>query len=188
MGWIKLHRDILKNPTIMKDTDYMATWIYLLLNARYEPTDINFKGERITLSPGEFSTGRKRIAEDLGISESKVQRILKTFENEHQIEQRTDRQCRVISIVKWDEYQVSEQRLEQRVNNDRTTSEQRVNTNKEIKNINNKKNHSSSREEGRPVRSEWGKLSTEQRREELAHRSAIALAEVEREFRNFNRK
>ena len=65
-------------------------------------------------------------------------RRLKEFENEHQIEQRTNHQCRLITIVSWDKYQVVEQRTEQRVNNDRTTSEQRVNTNKESKKVINK--------------------------------------------------
>ena len=132
-GWVKIHSKMLSNPIVMKDADHCAVWIYLLLNAVWRPEDVMFGGKRITLHPGQFTTGRKRIAADLHISESKVQRILKLFENEQQIEQRTDRQCRLITIVLWDEYQKREQRNEQRVNNDRTTSEQRVNTKEEYK-------------------------------------------------------
>lgn len=133
-GWIKLHRSIRNNPIVMKDADHLAIWIYLLTEASWGGNhDVMFQGQRYTLKPGEFTTGRKRIAEALHVSESKVQRVLKAFESEQQIEQRTDRQCRLISIVKWSEYQEDEQRNEQQVNNDRTTSEQRVNTNKESK-------------------------------------------------------
>ena len=137
-GFVKLHRKMLDNPVVCKDADHLAIWIWLLLNAVWDEYDVTFAGERLTLKAGQLTTGRKKIADALHISESKVQRTLKEFESEHQIEQRTDRQCRLITIVSWDKYQVAEQRNEQRVNNDRTTSEQRVNTNKESKKVINK--------------------------------------------------
>lgn len=138
-GYIALYRKILQNPVVCKDADHLAVWVWLLLNAVWDEQDVNFGGKKITLKPGQLTTGRKRIADELSVSESKVQRILKRFESEHQIEQRTDRQCRLISIVSWNEYQQSEQPNEHQMNNERTTSEQRVNTNKESnKLINNK--------------------------------------------------
>jgi hypothetical protein len=133
-GWIKIHRKLLDNPTVMKDADHFAIWVWLLLKATHEGIDVIFGGERITLSPGQFTTGRKVISNALGVSESKVQRVLSCFESEHQIEQRTDRQCRLITVLKWSEYQKREQRNEHQMNNDRTTSEQRVNTKQECKN------------------------------------------------------
>lgn len=137
-GWIKLHRKLLNNPVIMKDADHFAIWNWILLNAVHSGIDVMFSGKRISLKPGEFTTGRKIIAKNLKISESKTQRVLKCFESEQQIEQRTDRQCRLIKVLNWDEYQGSEQRNEHQMNNDRTTSEQRVNTKEECNNNNNK--------------------------------------------------
>ncbi len=139
-GWIKLHRKTLDNPIITKDSDYLAVWIYLLLNTTHKEYDVLFKGERITLKKGQLLTGRKSISEKLKIDENKVQRILKTLENEHQIEQQSSNKNRLITIVSWDKYQQDEQQDEQQVNNNRTTSEQQVNTNKNVKNINNDKN------------------------------------------------
>lgn len=133
-GWIKLHRKIWDNPVVTKDPDHLAVWIWLLTNATHSPRDVVFGGKRITLTPGEVVCGRKVIAQKTKVCEGKVYRILQTFKSEHQIEQRTDRQKSVITIVRWDEYQKSEQQTEQRVNNDRTTSEQRVNTIQERKN------------------------------------------------------
>ena len=140
-GWVKIHRKILDNPVVCKDSDTLAIWIYLIINATHKEIDMLFKGKRITLKEGQLITGRKSIAKKLDIAESKVQRILKMFEIEHQIEQQTSSQNRLISILNWHKYQDNEQQIEQRVNNDRTTSEQRVNTNKnerikECKNIN----------------------------------------------------
>ena len=109
-GFIALHRKLLNNPVVCKDADHLAVWIWLLLNAVWDKADVVFGGERITLGRGQLTTGRKQIASELHISESKVQRILKRFESEHQIEQRTDRQCRLITIVSWQEYQDCEQR------------------------------------------------------------------------------
>ena len=130
-GHIALHRKLLDNPIVCKDADHLAIWIWLLLHAVWDSYDVEFHGKRLTLQPGQLTTGRKVIADELKISESKVQRVLKEFESEHQIEQQTDHQCRLITIVSWDKYQLGEQRNEHQVNNDRTTSEQRVNTNKE---------------------------------------------------------
>ena len=138
-GWIKLHRKLLDNPVTMKDTDHLAVWIYLLLNASHNEHPALFKGEKITLKPGQLITGRKSIALALHIDESKVERILKSLKSEQQIEQQTSSKNRLISITNWEFYQQSEQQNEQQVNNKRTTSEQQVNTNKNIKNDKNER-------------------------------------------------
>lgn len=138
-GWIKLHRKILENPIVTKDTEHLSVWIYLLVNATHKEVSTVFKGEKITLKPGQLITGRKAISDRLHISESKVQRILKRFESDQQIEQQTSNKNRLITIVNWDIYQNAEQQNEQPVNGKRTASEQQVNTNKNDKNVKNEK-------------------------------------------------
>nr|WP_308743235.1 hypothetical protein [uncultured Anaerocolumna sp.] len=140
-GFIKLHRKILDNPIVCKDSDYFSVWSYLLLNATHKEMPALFKGKRIELKPGQLITGRKAISTKFNIHESKVQRVLKKLEIEQQIEQQTSNENRLITILNWNEYQSIEQQIEQPVNNERTTSEQQVNTNKNDKNdknINNK--------------------------------------------------
>ena len=132
-GWVKSFRCMLDNPVVCKDAEYFAVWNYLLLMAAHKEQDMMFNGERITLVPGQLITGRKAISGKFNIAESKVQRILKKLESEHQIEQQTSTKNRLISIVNWDKYQCDEQQTEQQVNNNRTTSEQQVNTNKNDK-------------------------------------------------------
>lgn len=134
-GWISTYRKILENPIVCKDSDYFAVWMYLLLNATHKESPAIFNKKKIILKKGQLITGRKTIAEKFDISESKVQRILKTFEIEQQIEQQTCSRNRLISIINWNEYQQSEQRIEQPVNNERTTNEQPVNTNNNDNNI-----------------------------------------------------
>ena len=136
-GWVKIYRTILDNPTVCRDSDYLAVWMYLLLNAAHDNYDMEFKGERITLQPGQLITGRKSISAHFNIDESKVQRILKKLEIEQQIEQQTSTKNRLITLLNWNIYQDSEQQIEQQVNNNCTTSEQQMNTNKNVKNANN---------------------------------------------------
>lgn len=134
-GWIKLHRKLLDNPVVMKDQDHLAVWVYLLLNASHAEYPVLFGGKKIVLQPGQLITGRKSISEKTKVNESKVTRILKTLEIEHQIEQQTSNKNRLVTIENWDLYQTGEQQNEQQVNNNRTTTEQQVNTNKKIKNV-----------------------------------------------------
>lgn len=132
-GWVKAHRSMLENPVVCKDSDHLAVWMYLLLNATHKEKEKMFAGKKITLQPGQLITGRKRISEEFKINESKVQRILKLFETEQQIEQQTSNSNRLITIVNWCSYQETEQQIEQPVNNQCTTNEQPVNTNKNVR-------------------------------------------------------
>lgn len=145
-GWIKLHRKLLDNPLVMKDSEHFQVWVYLLLKASHAEYPVFFGGEKINLLPGQLITGRKKIAADTGIDENKVFRILKALKTEQQIEQRVSNKNSLISIVRWYEYQNCEQQNAQQVNSNRTASEQRVNTNKNIKNNKNVKNDKNSNE------------------------------------------
>lgn len=79
-GWIKFHRKLLDNPVVTKDGDYLALWAYILLRACHKPQDVYFGKDRITLKPGQFTTGREEIAAKLKIDDSKIDRMLKRFE------------------------------------------------------------------------------------------------------------
>lgn len=140
-GWIKLHRKMLDNPIVMKDADYLAIWVYLLLNASHKEHPALFKGKKITLQAGQLITGRKSIAKKLGVNESKVYRVIDALKSEHQIEQLRSSHNSLITIINWDKYQLSEHLNEQLMNNCRTSDEHLVNTNKNIKNIKNKRNN-----------------------------------------------
>lgn len=133
-SWIKLYRELLKNP-IMKKSEYLSIWIYCLLRANYKEIPMIISGQKILIKPGQFITSRARISMDTGVQESKVERILKYLKTEQQIEQQNLHKCRLITIVNWNEYQIIEQQNELEVNSKRTANEQQVNTNKKDKNI-----------------------------------------------------
>lgn len=139
-GWIKIYRKTLDNPIVTKDGDYLAIWIYLLLNATHKEYDVLFGGKRTTLKKGQLLTGRQSISQKLKINEYKVQRVLKSLENEHQIAQQKSNKNRLITIVSWNKYQEDTQQDAQQVHNKCTTTAQQLHTNKNVKNIKNDKN------------------------------------------------
>lgn len=128
-GFIVLYRS-LRKKSYYQNATVMRVWLELLLLATYDRDEFEFNGKTMVLLPGELVTGRKALAKSLRVSESSVERALTRLETEQQIEQRTDRQCRVITIKNWATYQNANNKS----NNDRTTIEQRPDTlNKETK-------------------------------------------------------
>lgn len=131
-GWIKIHRSLV-NKGWYSNSAYVHLWVHMIFTATHKPVEYLWNGTNITLQSGQFITTRKKLSRETRINENKVERILKFFETEQQIEQQTSSTSRLISICKYNEYQKGEQQSEQQVNNGRTTSEQRVNTKQELK-------------------------------------------------------
>jgi hypothetical protein len=123
-GWIKIHRRILLKGYANKPA-YVALWVHLLLMVNHQEKEFLWNGKLIKIKAGQFVTGRKTLSEQVGISESMVERLLTFFEKESQIEQQKTTKYRLITILKWNDYQI--------LDNKRTTSEQQVNTNKNVK-------------------------------------------------------
>mgnify|MGYP003589888102 CR=1 FL=1 len=133
-GWIKLHRKFCEKAFYSKDSEKVHLWVHLLMSANHAGKEELLGGKPFFCVSGQFTTGRKQLSRETGISESKIERILTYFEKiEQQIEQQKTSTNRLISILNWGQYQQSEQQIEQQVNNDRTTSEQREKTLKEVK-------------------------------------------------------
>lgn len=117
IGWVKVHRRM-REKGWYRDSSKVHLWIELLLRASHKKKEYMFNGQKITLEPGQFITGRKALSESTGIHESSIERMLTFFEKtEQQIEQQKTSHGRLISIVSWWEYQVLEQVNEQQMNN-----------------------------------------------------------------------
>jgi len=126
-GYVKLYRSILDKPYSNKP-DYVWVWCYLLLRATFKEREVMIGNKKILLKPGQLITGRKKLAEQTGVNKIKIYRILKCYENEHQIEQQKTNKYTVITIKNWHKHQANEQQNEQHLNNKRTTDEQQMNT------------------------------------------------------------
>lgn len=138
-GYIKLYRS-LKNKGWYKKSEYVHLWLHLLLKANHCQKEWLYKNKSFAVKPGQFITSRKALSYETGINQSQIERILKCFEIEQQIEQQNLFTSRLITITYWDEYQKPEQQIEQQNNSKITANEQQNNTNNNINNVNNDKN------------------------------------------------
>lgn len=100
-GFIKLRRG-LEDTWIFQDPTALAIFTYLLVRAEYRDREWVKAGKKHILKKGQLITGRKKIAAHFGLSESRVQRVLKDLEQGGVIEQQTNTRLRVISITKYD--------------------------------------------------------------------------------------
>ncbi len=137
-GWIKLYRSLSEKGWYVK-SEYVHLWVHLLMKANHKDAEFWFNGANIKIKRGQMVTGRKALSRETGISESKIERILKCFESEQQIEQQTNNRSRLISISYFDKYQATEQPTTQQTDSNRTTDEQQADTNKNANNNNNNK-------------------------------------------------
>ena len=112
-GWIKAYRKWQNDPLIMKSAEHFATWMDLNLNANHKKSEFEFGGKTYLINPGQMLTGRKSISNRLKINESKVQRILKCFEKNNLIVQKTTNKNRVITIISWRKDQNNEHQTDQ---------------------------------------------------------------------------
>lgn len=138
-GWVKLHRQILDNP-ISKKPNYAWLWTTLLLMANHKDTEFIWNKKKQVCKTGQVLTGRVQLSLQTGLSQSTVENILNYLESEQQIEQQKTTKFRLITILKWKDYQVNEQQFEQQNNNRITTERQQNDTYKNVKNEKNDKN------------------------------------------------
>ena len=134
-GFIKMPRDI----TCWRwfaDAKVLKVYIYLLTKAAFK--EIQWKNE--TLKKGQLIIGRKKLADELGIHESSITRILKKLESTKDISIKANNRYTIITILNWEETQSKNYFFEGR----RTTNEQQANNkrtqNNKEKNLNNAKN------------------------------------------------
>jgi DNA-binding transcriptional MocR family regulator len=140
-GYVKLYRKIFDNPIVSKDCETLSIWIYLLLNATHKEQKVIFNGKTTTLKSGELITGIISISEKLKINKNKIQRTLKLFENDKQIEQQTTNKNRLITVLNWGMYQNNDKQNDKQMINKWETTDKQVITNKNDKNDNNERNN-----------------------------------------------
>lgn len=117
-GFVKLHRKILQWGWF-HDHNTLVVFIYLLLMANFEEHE--YRGTK--LKPGQLVSGRKRIAEDLGMSEQSVRTALTHLKSTNEITIKTTKLFSIITIVNYEQYQeINQVTNQQSTNNQPTTN------------------------------------------------------------------
>lgn len=91
-----------------------------------------WNGQRMYLKVGQVLTGRKKLSKNTGVPETTIERVLEYLETEQQIRQQKTTKYRVITILKWETYQ--------KTDNKRTTDGQQTDTYKKLRSKEVKKN------------------------------------------------
>jgi len=125
----------------MHDPDYLALWVWLLIQANHKPQKEILGGKVFECQPGQFTTGRKQLSVLSGINQFKIERILSLMETEQQITQQTTNTNRLISIINWKDYQQDAQQIAPQMHNGCTTDAQQLHTLEECKELKNEKNN-----------------------------------------------
>lgn len=181
-GFIKLHRSMLEWEWYT-DPITMRVFIHLLLNASFKES--RFMGMEV--HPGQVITGRKALAEQLNISEQNVRTALNRLKSTNEITIKSTKHFSVVTIEKWAFYQAVDnfanqqinQQTNQQLTNSQPTTNQQVTTSKEGKEFKESQDYLFKRTEPR-IRSDLGKLSTEERIARNKALSAQILAEIEK--------
>ncbi len=136
-GWVKLHRQLLRNPIFQNDKLFRV-FIYLLLSARHTDGDQLIGDTIVPLKKGQWATGRIAISRDTGLTQQNVRTALNKLEKLNILTIKPTTKFSVFSIVNWDKYQQDNQQ----VTNSQPTSNQQVTTNNNVKNEDNENNNS----------------------------------------------
>lgn len=129
-SYIKLFRKLLNSP-IFENEKALKIWIWCLLKATHKERLQLVGQQEVNLQKGQFVFGRKKASEELKMSESTIYKYIKLLEKLQMISVNSNNKFSVITVKKWEEYQIEELKD----NNKVTTKEQQSNTNKNVKNI-----------------------------------------------------
>lgn len=165
-GWIKLHRKIL-DCFIWQDKPYdkARAWIDLLLIAMHHDKKMLIDDEVVIIQRGSFMTSIVKLADRWGWSRNKVVRYLDVLESEQMLNTKRTPKGTLITIVKYDDYQLSDMSSESTYESthgstNETPDESADGTpdesadesqNKNIKNIKNDKNVKNEKKEKKEV-------------------------------------
>ena len=129
-GWIKLHRSLL-------DWQYYGSvpckllLIHLLVSVNYE--DKRWQGT--VIKAGSLVTTHKKLANEIGLTIRQIRYALNTLESCQEIVTQTTNRFSVISLVKWEELQGSDNETAGKLSDKRQASGTQMATTKEVKKL-----------------------------------------------------
>ena len=126
-GWVKIHRKFL-DWGWYNNSEAVHLFIHLLLKANHK--EKNWKDLKI--KKGSFVTSLKSLNFETGISNQRIRTILTRLENTNEIIVKSTNKFRVITIVKYKDYQVKEEVI---TNNQQSNNKQLTTTKNEKNDI-----------------------------------------------------
>jgi len=151
-GWIKLHRKIRSNA-IFNDLQLFRLWVICLTEATHKGYDQPLGRQLLRVEQGQFITGRFDLHEMYNrglkpkdrVAEKTVWRWLEKLQELEYLTIKTTNKYSIVSIDNWALYQGNEfdgdQLNDQQMTNKCPTNDQLMTTNKNVKNVKNDNNN-----------------------------------------------
>ena len=137
-GWVKVYRS-LKKHWIWKDDKYFKMWVDVLLRANHQDKKVLIEAHLEPVKRGEFITSQKKLAEEYGVSRSKIRTFLTLLEKDSMIELKSTSKFTKLIICNYSSYQDHTPAKEHQKDIKRTSKEHEKNTNNNDKNDKKKK-------------------------------------------------
>jgi len=128
-GFIKLHRQIL-DWGWYRDNNTKMLFLHILLKANFKPG--NWLGT--TILPGQFVTGRQKLSSETGLTEREIRTSLQRLTQTGEITIKTTNRFSIITVSKWESYQLINNCNDQQTTNKRPANDQQTTTIEEGKN------------------------------------------------------
>lgn len=136
-GYFKVWRKLEDSP-VYYDTPAFRVFFDLLIRANWrECRKVLFRGEQISLYPGQLTIGRHELSSRIDLSPSSTYRALKKLKDLYKIiDVKSDSKWTLVTILNWDRYQNGYVDSEQQPDSMRTATGQQPDTLKEYKHLN----------------------------------------------------
>lgn len=128
-GWIKLYRKFL-NWEWYEDNNTKIVFLHLLLTANH--VDKKWKG--ITIKRGERLTSINNLSEEIHLKNQQTRTALNKLKSTNEITTKSTNKYTLITIEKYNDYQVNDNK-DNKQNNKQITNEQQTNNNQNNKRV-----------------------------------------------------
>lgn len=109
----------------MSDPHKLQFWIWCLLKASHKQHRVLVGNQTVTLEVGQFVFGRKKAAEELGISEQNVRTLVNFFssDKEQKLTIKSTNKFSIITVIKYNSYMVKSKQANQQSNQHLTSNQ-----------------------------------------------------------------
>lgn len=133
-GYIKFFRKFTKWEWY-QDNNTKSLFIHLLLLANFE----NKKWRGLIIKKGQLVTGRKKLSEELNLTEQQIRTSLNRLKSTNNITIKTTNKYSIITIINWEKYQELVKNQPANQPTSQPTTNQQITTTNKYKNIKNKR-------------------------------------------------
>jgi len=106
-GYIKLFRS-LQDCAFANRPEFMSAWVHILMLASHKPRKAMLGNKPVMLTHGQFISGRKALAERVGVTEKQMRGILDFFEQDGMISKSSSRAGTIFTVCNYSFFQSNE--------------------------------------------------------------------------------